>query len=69
MEWLNELPEPQRSRAIENTKNDKDYTGDTEQDSLSEALVQAFIWGDAPERWKYWGDVYDKIKEDEARSK
>ena len=54
-EWLEELPEPYRTRAIENTgeKRLSMYAV-----SLPEAIAGAFAWIDSPQGDIYWIDVY-----------
>lgn len=57
-EWLNELPEPYRTQALNNTTK---YNLDKEKKSLSDALLGAFFWFDSPEHFSYWGNLHDKI--------
>lgn len=58
-EWLNELPEPIRSRAIRNAENDlapllllKESVS-----SLNRAIDAAFFWDDTPEGFYFWSAV------------
>ena len=59
-EWLEELPEEIRDKAISNTKaalleeNAKD-------DSLKGAIAGAFIWGETPEGHKYWQEIFESL--------
>lgn len=55
-EWLEELPEPQKTEAIQNWEVseiylDKDFR---REDSLYHALCHAFIWGTTPQGHEYW---------------
>lgn len=55
-QWLEELPEPYRTQALENYENNKVQ-------SLSFALINAFEWYDTPEGIEYWADLNKKICE------
>ena len=65
-EWFNELEEPYRTQAIENTKKLAEESGRLYEstDSLSEALISAFIWETSPEGHKYWSDLFGKYLEE-----
>lgn len=57
-EWLNELPEPYRSQAIENTV-DCDHTDKTnfynyEAESPREAIEIGFVWSYTDQGQMYW---------------
>lgn len=61
-EWFNELEEPYRTQAIENARNlniDKDRLEDLA-DSMSDAIMIAFIWCHSPEGHEYWSDLFGK---------
>lgn len=61
------LPEPARSRAISNI--DKKYAYYTPNPpSLSQALVSAFQWANAPEGHSYWEQIRRKAAEEEEGS-
>lgn len=65
-EWLNELEEPYRTQAIENTKR----LAGTERlyepaDNITDALMSAFIWETSPEGYEYWSDLFGKYLEQE----
>jgi hypothetical protein len=65
-EWLEELPEPQRSCAIENCNVDMDI----KEVSLSKAVKVAFFWGDSPQGFHYWINICnDIISEEISQSK
>jgi hypothetical protein len=64
-EWYNELPNDIKIKALANTKC---TTIDSNDASLSEALLGAFLWADTPEGMNYWGEVYDKVKRDELHT-
>jgi len=55
--WLETLPEPYRSRAIENCKWLEDDCH-----SQEKATYCAFTWQDSPQGGDYWGDVYLKSR-------
>lgn len=59
-EWLNELEEPYRTQAINNST---DGILDTSEDSLQESLACAFFWCDSPEGSDYWNDLHDTLCE------
>lgn len=61
-EWFEELPEPQRSQAIDNAHVYLDWSTY----SLSNAIAISFSWQDSPQGYKYWEDVCSEIsaKED-----
>lgn len=54
-QWFQELPEPYRTKALENCKspNDNEVV-----ETLSIAIAVGFLWQDTPEGEEYWHDVY-----------
>jgi len=52
-EWLEELPDGYRELAIKNC----DYGG-LLVDKLSDAILDAFLWGGSPEGFEFWNDVW-----------
>lgn len=54
-EWLNELPEPYRSQAMEN------YMNASNRKVASTALADAFFWDQTPEGYDYWHDLYNSL--------
>lgn len=58
-EWLNELPEPIRSRAIRNAEDYHKPFLDESEISLREAVLGAFLWSETPEGNEFWSAVYD----------
>jgi len=64
LEWFEELPEPYRSQAIENTK--KFYEGKRldllEKESLIKAILAGFVWDTTEQGHGYWSKLYDLIK-------
>ena len=58
-EWLEELPEPYRSQALEN--GDRGILT-LEEDSVYFALFCAFIWESSPQGYKYWDNLHKKLK-------
>jgi hypothetical protein len=61
-EWLIELPEPYRFKAIRNAERD-DMLGQLA--SSLEAALLAFVWETTPEGYAYWKKVFDKLKNNE----
>ena len=57
-EWLSELPEPYRTKAIENCKASERVRPS----SLKEALCGAFSWLDTPQGYDYWAEVYKRAE-------
>ena len=56
-EWLEELPDGYRERALENY--DHMYDSVYPIDGLSDAILDAFLWGGSPEGFEFWNDVID----------
>jgi hypothetical protein len=55
LEWFNQLPEPYRTQAIENsTRTDAVYQ------SLAGALMRNFTWESTPQN--YWHDIYERAE-------
>ena len=53
-EWLELLPEPIRSKALDKMYSEKNYTGDALKGSLESVIFGAFDWdGDTT----YWSDA------------
>ena len=57
-EWLNELGEPHRTKAVNNCKS---FDLKTERHSLAASLLGAFDWRKSPEGEKYWLNLYSTI--------
>lgn len=58
IEWLNELPDGYRERAVANCK---DWSGKSPQDvcsSMQEAIVGMCKWKETPEGENFWGYVF-----------
>lgn len=51
-QWLQELPEPYRTKALNNSRGRTNRH--EEVDSLSTALMCAFFWKESPEGHDYW---------------
>ena len=60
LEWLNQLPEPIKSQAIENTKNDNPFSGNEIVDSLWKAIDYGFLWSSTSQGGNYW--FYIKVR-------
>lgn len=58
-EWLNELPELYRSRAIKNAENDPEPSLEEEaaESIVGGAVAGAFVWRDTPEGHEFWDQV------------
>lgn len=54
-EWLEELPEPHRTKALDNFM--RGGVEDLEEISLLQTLLGAFMWSSSPEGLDYWADV------------
>lgn len=57
-QWLNELPEPYRSQALESA--DKKML-DNRRMRQSDALSSAFVWKRSPEKEQYWKDLWVQL--------
>jgi hypothetical protein len=55
-EWLNELPEDVRDKAIANTS--EELLKFEESEDLRDALLAAFIWMPSNEGFDYWFKIY-----------
>lgn len=63
-DWFQELPEPQRSMAMDNYDLEDDSFCAT---TLSSALAQGFVWAGTNEGHIYWEIFVDGIEADEFR--
>jgi hypothetical protein len=63
IEWLNELKEPYRSEAIEESV---DWLHKVKKPSLGEALAGSFMWGLSKQGEDYWIEVYDEIRKEDG---
>jgi hypothetical protein len=61
-EWLINLPEPYRLKAIRNAERD-DMLG--MKSSSLEAALLAFVWETSPEGHAYWKKVFIKLQNNE----
>lgn len=57
-EWLNELPEPYRGQALDNTKP---VVKTLNCRSIRRAVYIGFIWGMSIEGFDYWNDLYESL--------
>jgi hypothetical protein len=79
-EWLEELPDPYRQKAIDNcrpgTLNSQSAAEAFEDDlvdlgwerNLASVLKYAFVWADSREGKQYWRDVVARIESGELQS-
>lgn len=58
-EWLQELPEPYKTQALNNTSS---IMANNKVESLSYAIESAFIWTDTPEGHFYWRRCSRQLK-------
>lgn len=59
-EHLNDLPEPYRTEALENESKGANCDG-IEEDTISDALMCAFLWSSTPQGFYYWSDFYETL--------
>lgn len=59
-QYLEQLPEPARSRALENLFHEY---ADEWSTSLPAALKRAFLWHRSPEKYEYWKQVHKETSE------
>jgi hypothetical protein len=57
LEWFEQLPEPYRTQAIENST--RPYS---KYQSLFDALRCNFNWAETPQKKFYWHDIYERAK-------
>jgi hypothetical protein len=68
LEWLEQAKAdgyPWSDAAIENCKNNPNYSGDTIEVSLSESILGAFNWEKSTQGFYFWYDVYDDLLKNE----
>lgn len=58
-QWLNELPDPERTRAFNNVIPE---ILEARYPSMYMALHHAFVWDDSDERHKYWSGVVSRYE-------
>ena len=61
-EYLDELPEPWRTKALANMLED---AADLPVDSFTDALLDAFRFETSPEGAEYWWALLDELGEDD----
>lgn len=59
-EWLEELPEPYRTQAIENTEDELLLE---RVESLKKAVKCAFIWNKSPQGHEYWSELHETLND------
>lgn len=57
-QWLNELPEPYRSQALENTPK---YMLTNQYVSMVSVLMHAFPWKFSPQGLEYWQEYFNTL--------
>jgi hypothetical protein len=61
-QWLNELPDGYRERALKNLNLD-DEAASMEEESIIRALNVSFVWYDSPEGHDFWNAVQEHYLE------
>jgi len=63
IEWLQELPEPYRSQAIENclAQNEPDDYMDMDKRSVKSTVLESFVWKQTLQGWYYWNQLYQTL--------
>lgn len=69
-DWLSEMEEPNRSKALKNRKAELIKDNTTEEETLknfgearnlTHAIMSGFTWEDTPEGHDYWDSIYDSL--------
>lgn len=60
-EWLEELPEPYRTEALDIYHTQWSDADIPSTESLSEALIGAFVWEMTPQGYDYWNNLHVKL--------
>ncbi len=55
LEWLNELPEPYKTKAINNTHKRLQQMQIL---NMKHAIGSAFMWANTDERYDYWKQIF-----------
>lgn len=63
-EWLEELPEPYRTQALENF--DIEGIDNILVSTLADAINKGFIWFTTPQGEPYWFNIHRKIYKNES---
>lgn len=61
-ELLAELPEPFRKKAIGNILLSQAGKYPVEGNTIHEALLCSFVWGNTVEGFEYWHNAYNQLK-------
>jgi len=65
-EWFEELPEPYKTKALDNVMSQNSVTLVSSDTSLSDALVGAFDWSITPEGFYFWNELDNSIKHEKS---
>jgi len=57
-QWFNELPEPQKTEALENTPK---LIKENIADDLEDAIYSAFRWDRTKQGYDYWQKICDSV--------
>jgi len=63
-EWLETLPEPYRTQALENAIKSK---LDDSSPDFGSAVIMGFIWEKSPQGWDYWNKIFIRASNEEFR--
>lgn len=56
-EWLEELPEPYRNKALHNMKHPNKCIVT----NIKDAIMGAFVWSESKEGHDYWDNLYSSL--------
>jgi len=63
IEWLQDLPEPYRSQAIDNciAQNEPNDYMYMDKKSLKATVLESFCWKQTLQGWHYWNELYQLL--------
>jgi YHS domain-containing protein len=64
VDFIDELPEPYRSKALHNVQTMAGAAPNTEAENHHSAISRAFIWGLSPEGQEYWEDFFNSLRKE-----
>lgn len=66
IEWLKELPEPERGEALRLCQQKREYW---DRNSMTDALAAAFWWCSPQKKYKYWSKIYERYERAEMQQR